>query len=362
MKILAHIVRFLVGGIFIFSGLVKLNDPVGTQIKLEEYFEVFATDMPFMHDFWMALVPLALYLSVLMCAAEVVLGVALLASWRLKQVNWILLALIVFFTFLTFYSAYFNKVTDCGCFGDFLKLKPWTSFTKDIVLLVLIIFLIWQSKVFRSLPTGSLVAFSAIFSIALAIYAIRYLPPVDFLPYKIGNNIPQLMQPSEPLRYKYIMEKDGKTEEFEKFPTDTTYKYKEMVLINESAKPKITDYKVWNNEGDFTQETFTGKKLIIIIKNGPDLNVASLAEIRSLINSLKGTGVESLILTSNSDAEIQEIRKAYALDIPYYSADGTVLKTISRSNPGIWLMNNGTVKGKWHYNTTPDKEEVLGKL
>lgn len=362
MKILAHIVRFLVGGIFIFSGLVKLNDPVGTQIKLEEYFEVFATDMPFMHDFWMALVPLALYFSVLMCAAEVILGVALLASWRLKQVNWILLALIVFFTFLTFYSAYFNKVTDCGCFGDFLKLKPWTSFTKDIVLLVLILFLIWQSKVFRSLRTGSLVAFSAIFSIALAIYAIRYLPPVDFLPYKIGNNIPQLMQPSEPLRYKYVMEKEGKTEEFEQFPSDTTYKYKEMVLINENAKPKITDYKVWNNEGDFTQETFTGKKLIIIIKNGPDLNVASLAEIRSLIKSLKGTGVESLILTSNSDAEIQEIRKAYAIDVPYYFADGTVLKTISRSNPGIWLLKDGTVKGKWHYNTTPDKVAVLGKL
>ena len=362
MKILAHIVRFLVGGIFIFSGLVKLNDPVGTQIKLEEYFEVFAADMPVMHDFWMSLVPFALYFSVLMCAAEVILGVALIVSWRLKQVNWVLLLLIIFFTFLTFYSAYYNKVTDCGCFGDFLKLKPWTSFTKDIVLLVLVLFLIWQRNLFRNLRTGSLVGLSAIFSVALAFYAIRYLPPIDFLPYKIGNNIPQLMQPSEPLRYKYIMEKDGKTEEFEKYPSDTTYKYKEMVLINENAKPKITDYKVWNNDGDFTQETFKGKKLIIIIKNGTDLNGASLAEIRSLINSVKDSGVEPLILTSNSDAEIQEIRKSYLLDVPYYFADGTVLKTISRSNPGIWLLKDGTVKGKWHYNTTPDKEGVLSKL
>ncbi len=362
MKILAHIVRFLVGGIFIFSGLVKLNDPVGTQIKLEEYFEVFAADMPVMHDFWMSLVPFALYFSVLMCAAEVILGVALIVSWRLKQVNWVLLLLIIFFTFLTFYSAYYNKVTDCGCFGDFLKLKPWTSFTKDIVLLVLVLFLIWQRNLFRNLRTGSLVGLSAIFSVALAFYAIRYLPPIDFLPYKIGNNIPQLMQPSEPLRYKYIMEKDGKTEEFEKYPSDTTYKYKEMVLINENAKPKITDYKVWNNDGDFTQETFKGKKLIVIIKNGTDLNGASLAEIRSLVNSVKDSGIEPLILTSNSDADIQEIRKAYLLDIPYYFADGTVLKTISRSNLGIWLLQDGTVKGKWHYNTTPDKETVLSKL
>lgn len=353
MKTLAHIIRFLVGGIFIFSGLVKLNDPVGTQIKLEEYFEVFATDMPFLHDFWMALVPFALYFSVLMCAAEVVLGVALLVSWRLKTVLWLLLALVVFFTFLTFYSAYFNKVTDCGCFGDFLKLKPWTSFTKDVVLLVLILFLLWQKSAFRNFRTGALVGFSAIFSLGLAIYAIRYLPPIDFLPYKIGNNIPQLMQPSEPLRYKYLMEKDGKIEEFEKYPTDTTYKFKEMLLVNENAKPKITDYKVWNNEGDFTQETFTGKKLIIIIKNTPDLNTASIADIRALVNNAKNKGIQPLILTSKSDAEIQEICKAHALEVPYYFADATVLKTIVRSNPGLWQLENGTVKGKWHYNTTP---------
>ncbi|MFN4147527.1 MAG: BT_3928 family protein [Runella sp.] len=362
MKIIAHIVRIIVGVIFIFSGLVKLNDPTGTQIKLEEYFEVFATDFAFMHDFWIALIPYALYFSILMCAAEVVLGVALLVSWRLKLINWILLGLIVFFTFLTFYSAYYNKVTDCGCFGDFVKLKPWTSFGKDVVLLVLILFLIWQSSLFKSLRTGWLVGLSAIFSLGLAIYAIRYLPPFDFLPYKVGNNIPQLMQPSEPLRYKYIMEKDGKTQAFEKFPTDTTYKYKDMVLVNEYAKPKITDYKVWNDEGDFTQQTFEGQKLIIIIKNGDELNTASLAGIRKLIMDLKETSVVPLILTSLSQDQIEQIRSAHLLEVPYYYADGTVLKTIVRSNPGIWLLQNGTVKGKWHYNTTPTAEEVLKRV
>jgi hypothetical protein len=197
------------------------------------------------------------------------------------------------------------------------------------------------------------VGFSAIFSLALAIYAIRYLPPLDFLPYKIGNNIPQLMQPSEPLRYKYVMEKGGKVEEFEQYPTDTTYKFKEMLLVNEDAKPKITDYKVWNDDGDFTQETFTGKKLLIIIKNTSDLNTASIADIRTLTNNAKAKGISPLILTSKSDAEIQEICQAHALDVPYYFADATVLKTIVRSNPGVWQLENGTVKGKWHYNTVP---------
>lgn len=362
MKILLHIVRYLVGIIFIFSGLVKLNDPVGTQIKLEEYFEVFATDFPAMHDFWLGLVPYALYFSILMSAAEVVLGVALLVSWQLRKINWILLLLIVFFTFLTFYSAYYNKVTDCGCFGDFIKLKPWTSFTKDVVLLILILFLIWGQKVFMNRRTGSMVGLSAILALGLAIYAIRYLPPFDFLPYKVGNNIPKLMQPSEPLRYKYIMEKDGKTQEFEQYPTDTTYKYKEMVLINENAKPKITDYKVWNETGDYTQETFKGKKFIIIIKNTPDLNRASLAGIKKVAEEVKAQGVEPIILTSHSDEEIKNILTAHAINIPYYLADATVLKTIIRSNPGIWLLQDGTVKGKWHYNTLPNSQQILKKL
>jgi uncharacterized membrane protein YphA (DoxX/SURF4 family) len=362
MKITAHIARILVGVIFIFSGLVKLNDPAGTQIKLEEYFEVFATDWPVMHDFWMALVPYALYFSVLMCAAEVVLGVALLVSYKLKTTSWILLLLVIFFTFLTFYSAYYNKVTDCGCFGDFIKLKPWTSFGKDIFLLVLILFILWKRAIYRNLPTGSLVALSAIFSLGVALYAILFLPPFDFLPYKIGANIPAQMKPSEPLRYKYILEKDGKTTEFEQYPSDTTYKFKEMVLVNENAKPKITDYKVWNDTGDFTQETFKGEKLILIFKNTDDLNSASLADIRSLVNSLKDTNVQPLILTSNSDADMKRICQAHQLEVPYYYADGTVLKTIARSNPGIWLLKDGTVMGKWHYNSTPNRGEILDKL
>jgi uncharacterized membrane protein YphA (DoxX/SURF4 family) len=355
-RILAHVVRIVVGCLFIFSGLVKLNDPTGTQIKLEEYFEVFAGDLPSLHGFWTGLLPYSIHIAVFMCVLEVVLGVALLVSYKIRQTSWLLLAMVIYFTILTFYSAYFNKVTDCGCFGDFLKLKPWASFTKDVVLLVLILFILWQRKTYSSLRTGLLVSLSALASLGLAIYAISFLPPIDFLPYKIGNNIPAQMLPSEPLRYKYIMEKDGNTTEFEKYPTDTTYKYKEMVLVNEDARPKITDYKVWNDNGDFTPETFKGTKLMLIIKNSTELNVASLADIRHLFASLKKTNVELLILTSES---INELKKSHQLDAPFYFADATVLKTISRSNPGLWLLKDGTVKGKWHYNSTPNAAQVM---
>jgi uncharacterized membrane protein YphA (DoxX/SURF4 family) len=357
----ARIARFLVGIVFIFSGLIKLNDPVGTQIKFEEYFEVFAQDVPFLHDFFMGLVPFTLTMSVLFCAAEIILGVALMASYKPKVTTWLLFFLIVFFTFLTFYSAYFNRVTDCGCFGDAIKLKPWTSFGKDVVLTVLILFIIGHRNRIKPRNTGWLVGLTTVLTLGLGIYAIQFLPPLDLLPYAVGKSIPAQMKPSEPLRYKYVMEKNGKTETFEQYPTDTTYKFKEMVLINESAKPKITDYRVWNDmlEGEFTQQTFEGRKLFVIVKSTKDIDAGSIPAIRSLVRDLKSSPVEAYILTSVSDDEINAFRKQYQLDIKYYKVDATVLKTIMRSNPGTWLMKDGVVKGKWHYNTTPDAAEVL---
>lgn len=362
MKIAAQIAKVIVGVLFIFSGLIKLNDPVGTQIKLEEYFEVFAQDLPALHDLFIGLVPFALYFSVILCVAEVVLGVALLVSYKPKSTSWLLLLTILFFTFLTFYSAYFNRVTDCGCFGDAIKLEPWTSFSKDVFLLALILFILYNRKLFRSMPTGMIVAVATVASVGIAFYSIRHLPIFDLLPYRVGASIPEQMKPSEEMRYKYVFEKDGKELEFEKFPTDTTLKFKEMVLLNEDAKPKITDYRAWNDEGDFTQQSFEGNKLFIIVKNLNDINIAAFPDIRELVKGLKSKGVDPIILTSASSGEMDEFLRAQQLPLPYYYADATVLKTISRSNPGIWLLQDGVVRGKWHYNDTPDASTVLSKL
>lgn len=360
MTLAARIARTLVGVIFIFSGLIKLNDPVGTQIKLEEYFEVFAQDLPFLHDFFMALIPAMLAFSVFVCAAEVVLGVALLVSWRPKLITALLLLLVTFFTFLTFYSAYFNKVTDCGCFGDAIKLKPWTSFSKDIFLIVLILFIMGHRNRMKSLATGWLVALATILSVGLGVYAIAFLPPLDLLPYAVGKNIPTLMKPSAPLEYEYVMEKNGNTKTFAKYPTDTTYKFKEMVLLNEAAKPKITDYRVWSDaDSDFTQQTFAGNKLFVIIKSTNGIDAGSIPAIRELVQRLRGSAVTPYILSSVSDDEINAFKREYQLDLPVYKADATVLKTIMRANPGTWLLSNGTVRGKWHHNTTPTAETVL---
>jgi uncharacterized membrane protein YphA (DoxX/SURF4 family) len=359
MKILAQISRVIVGLLFIFSGLIKLNDPIGTQYKLEEYFEVFAADLPAFHDFFISIVPFALYFSVFLCTAEVVLGIALLVAYKPKTVSWLLLIIILFFTFLTFYSAYFDKVTDCGCFGAAIKLTPWTSFGKDLFLLALILIIVYYRKKFKAYPTGIIVVISTIASLGIAVYSLRHLPIIDLLPYRVGASIPAQLKPSEPLRYLYVFEKDGKKFEYEKYPSDTTLVFKEMIVLNEDAKPKITDYKVWNDAGDYTEETFKGKKLFLIIKNLSDINTAALPDMNKLINNVRTKGIEPVILTSGNSAEIEKFLSEHQLVAPYYYVDATVLKTISRSNPGLWLLKDGTVKGKWHYNDTPTAEEVI---
>ncbi|KAA9340316.1 BT_3928 family protein [Adhaeribacter soli] len=363
MKWITRFCWIFVGVLFIFSGLIKINDPAGTAIKLEEYFEVFGHDFG---SFFLSFRPLSLYLAIFLNVLEIALGVALLMRWHLKTVLNALLALIVFFTFLTFYSAYFNKVTDCGCFGDAIKLTPWESFTKDIVLLVMIVILIATKRYIPAQRNyrmaGIVTGIATAFSFLVGMYAILHEPILDFRAYKVGNNIPALMKPSEPLRYKYIMEKNGQEKEFEVYPTDTTWVYKEMVPLNPEAGPKITDFSVWNDEGTFTDEVFTGNKLLILVHTVEKTDKSAFAEINKLVEELQGAPLQIWALTSSGGQQFDVFRHEQNLAVPFYFTDATVLKTMMRSNPGIMLLKNGTVVGKWSRNDVPTAEEVKSKL
>lgn len=363
MKWITRFCWIFVGVLFIFSGLIKINDPAGTAIKLEEYFEVFGHDFG---SFFLNFKPISLPLAIILNVLEIVLGVALLMRWHLKTVLNLLLTLIIFFTFLTFYSAYFNKVTDCGCFGDAIKLTPWESFSKDIILLVMIVILIATK---RYIPiqrnykmAGIVTAIATVISLAIGMYAILHEPPIDFRAYKVGNNIPALMKPSEPLRYKYIMEKNGETKEFEVYPTDTTWIYKEMVAINPEANPKITDFSVFNDEGTFTEEVFTGNKLLILVHTVEKTHKDAFPEINKLVSDLEGSNVKAWVLTSSNKQDFDVFRHEQNLAAPFYFTDATVLKTMMRSNPGIMLLKDGVVVGKWSRNDVPTAEEIKAKL
>ncbi len=354
--------RFFVGGLFIFSGLIKLNDPVGTEIKLEEYFEVFATDFGSFFEFF---IPYALEIGMVLIVLEIVLGVAVFLNYSMNQTTKVLLGLLLFFTFLTFYSAYFNKVTDCGCFGDAIKLTPWQSFYKDIILMAFVFHLFWYRKrydpVLRTREGHAVIIGVTAISFFLGGYAIRHLPFIDFRAYKIGNSIPEQMKPQEQPIIEFVFEKDGVEVRSQKFlPEQEGYTYKNSHVLNEEkATAKITDYSVTSVDGeDVTQQTFTGAKFFIIMYDVNHASAKNIDGIRTLAKSLEGK-VELMILTSSSSADFEAFRHQYQLAIPYYFADATVLKTIIRSNPGLTLWVDGTVKGMWHHNDTPETGNVL---
>lgn len=271
----------------------------------------------------------------------------------------------IFFTFLTFYSAYFNKVTDCGCFGDAIKLTPWQSFIKDVVLLVMILILFFTYKYLpghrRTSKPGLAVAVATFIAFGVGIYAYLHEPFVDFRAYKVGNNIPQLMKPSAALKYKYIMEKDGQEQEFTEYPKDTTFQFKKMVAINPEAGPKITDFNIWNDAGDFTQEVFRGNKLLILVQDVRKANPGGFTQINKLVADLeknKTARIEPMVLTSSSSQDFDVFRHEVNLAAPYYFGDATVLKTMMRANPGLMLLKNGVVVGKWHHNDAPTFETI----
>ena len=364
MKLLAQFSRFFVGAVFAFSGFIKLQDPVGTKIKMQEYFHVFAEDLPALASLFNWFGEQAIYVSIFMCVLELVLGIALLLSYKPKATAWILLAVVIYFGFLTFYSAYFNKVTDCGCFGDFMHLEPWTSFWKDMVLLFFILIILWQIKHFKSTKTGQIMLFTTIGAVLLGIYTNYMQPLFDFRAYAVGKNIPTQMKPSEPLRFSYTMTKNGEEKIFDKYPTDTTWIYKEMKVLNEEAKPKITDYALWNDAGDFTQESFKGEKVYFIVQNLHHYYEKGMPELDLLADSLSKKGKNVAYITSAGGADFEAFRKENAITQPFYFGDEKVLKTIARVNPTIWILNNGIVKGKWSGYALPklnELEEALKK-
>jgi hypothetical protein len=351
---------YLLGGLFIFSGLVKLNDPVGTAIKLEEYFEVFAADFTTLFEVF---IPLTLGMSLVFCVAEIVLGIAVLLRHRMQLTMWLMLLLILFFTFLTFYSAFFNKVTDCGCFGDFIKLTPWTSFGKDIFLLIITLILFVNRNSFpqSTYKVGDrVVGLVSLILGFIGYWAIVHLPFADWRPYEIGAHIPTRMKPSGAYKYQYIMAKDGVEQTFSEYPDDTTLVYVDMKILNPEVSPKITDYRVWTDEGDYTDSSFCGAKLMIIVRGAQGYDVDNFSRIRDLVKGLEKNGptIKPWVLTSLDSRRYEAFRHDVQLAAPFYYVDATVLKTIMRTDVGTWLLKDGKVLGKWAFADTPTAAEV----
>ena len=312
MKTLVHISRFLVALTFIFSGFVKLIDPLGSSYKFQEYFSAEVLQLEF-------LIPYALPFSIFLIVAELMLGVKLLLGYLPKITLWSLLIMILVFLFLTWYSAYYNKVTDCGCFGDAIQLSAWNTFYKNIVLLLLIIFLVFKSDFVKPLMGQKQVKWLAflIFSMSLytTYYVLVHLPIIDFRPYAIGKNIPAGME-----------------------------------FIGEEIPP-VHDFFLESTTGeDLTDKVLQAKNVMLIVAyNLSASDMQGFVAIKKITDKALKNGREVYLLSSSQNEAFLAIKNKYALNFEQLFCDETTLKTIIRANPGIVTLQNGTVTGKWSW-------------
>ena len=357
-SIITTFCRIFVGVLFIISGLVKLNDPIGFAFKLEEYFGETVLNLPF-------LMPFALTIAVVTVIIEVILGVMLLLGYKRKLTVWLLLLMIVFFTFLTFYSAYFNKVTDCGCFGDAVPLTPWQSFSKDIVLLVLILVLFINIKfiqpIFSEKTRAIIVGIALILCVFMGFWVLNHLPIKDFRAYKVGTNITKGMEipddaPKSVVEMVFIYNVNGTNTEFTDkqlmdIPEGAEFVSREDKIISQGYVPPIHDFSIEKDDFDYTEEMLDEPKLMMFVSY--DLALADkkgLQLLEKLNQEAKAKGYKVIGMTASGAEEIATIKKEYNLTFDYYFCDATTLKTIERANPSVVIMNNGIIAQKVHYN------------
>ncbi|SHJ05218.1 Uncharacterized membrane protein YphA, DoxX/SURF4 family [Mesonia phycicola] len=320
MKVLVGIARIFVGIFFIISGFIKMNDPVGFSYKLQEYFGEDVLNLPFLQ-------PFALGIAVFVVIYELLLGVMLILGYRKKFTMWSLLLMIVFFTFLTFYSAYFNKVTDCGCFGDALPLTPWQSFWKDVVLLVLILLIFIKGKFFKPLfePATShkwIVFLVFIACLGFTYHVLMHLPAIDFRAYKEGTVIREGMKP-----------KKG-----------------EVI-------PPIHDFGFYSREGDATEEILNADKVLLVVAyNLSKSENQGWSNIKIAVKKAQEKGYRVVGLSASGPQETNQVKETYGFDFPFYFTDETAIKTIVRSNPGLVTIEKGVIIQKVHYNDADDLE------
>jgi uncharacterized membrane protein YphA (DoxX/SURF4 family) len=357
MKVIVGVARIFVGVLFIISGLIKLNDPVGFSFKLQDYFAPEVLNLEF-------LTPYALVIAIFVVIYEVLLGVMIIIGYARKFTLWSLLLMIVFFTFLTFYSAVTGKVTDCGCFGDALKLTPWESFYKDVVLLVLILILFFGKKYiqpFFSSKIRSIAVFASLVAcLGITYHVLMHLPIIDFRPYKIGANISEGMSipedaPKPIFEYAWKFNVGG---EEKVIVTNGDYPDQEGEFIGVETteiqagyEPPIHDFSMERGGEDHSDRFLNTENLIVIIAY--NLSVSEMdgfLPVKKVTDDALEKGYQVIGLSASSEADTEALTANYDLNFKFYFCDMTTLKTIVRSNPGILELQKGTIMQKLHWN------------
>ncbi|GAA4307477.1 BT_3928 family protein [Compostibacter hankyongensis] len=366
MKYILGFFRIVVGLLFIFSGLVKANDPLGLCYKTQEFFDVLHVSF---------LNPAALTLAIILIGFEIIAGVALLLGCWMRVFGLLLLLVTLLFTFLTAFAYLTGKIKECGCFGDCLPISNTVTFWKDVILLALVIFLFVFRRqikpVFNRVVTGILLFLGIVVAFGFQWYTLNHLPLVDCLAYKMGSNITESMKPPPgaiPDKYEtlFIYEKDGQQKSFtaDNIPAwlDSTWQFVDrkdkLVKEGNHLEPKIVDFVVTDSSGnDVTQELLSaaGYTFLFMVRDVNEAGTGWDQKMSALQRACAQSGIRIYGITASSHAAVARFTDTHRLGFPFFQMDATVIKTAARSNPCLILLREGTVLGKWAYRDMPER-------
>ena len=360
MRILKIVSRVIIGLLFIFSGIVKAIDPLGSAYKFHDYFQAF--HIGFLNS-------LSIILAIAMCTAEFISGFSVLTGVRQRTGILGALILMIIFTPLTFILALTNPVSDCGCFGDAIHLTNWQTFGKNVILIVLVTVLYAGRKevkqIFSPITEWIIISGAIMLFVLFSLANLRYLPAVDFLPYKTGVKIADKMVvpegvPVDTYNTTFIYEKKGIKKEFSlsNYPAnDTSWKFVEQksVLSKKGYVPPIHDFSIASISGENITEkilSHSGYSVLMITKKIAEAKSNRLEDGYIFGKYCREKGIDFYILTASGTEEAKSINNG----LGFFSVDETTLKTMIRSNPGYILLKDGIIAGKWSWANLPEKE------
>jgi uncharacterized membrane protein YphA (DoxX/SURF4 family) len=359
-KTFLNTARLLVGILFIFSGLIKANDPLGLSYKMQEFFEVW--NMAFLD-------PFTLGFSIIMIVFEILAGVAVILGWHMRLFSWLLLLLIIFFSFLTGYAVISGKVRECGCFGNCIPLQAMGSFIKDLILLGLIcILFIFRKEIRTSISKKNsliILGLTVLLSFSIQWYTLRYLPLMDCLPFKKGANIFEKMKAPagaipDSTVINFVYEKDNKTMEYtaDRLPPDldssyTFVKRYDKIVRKGNAEPEIKDFSLISESGnDSTRQILdrSGYQVMLIARNFPQTSPHWNKAFMLLYTLAKSKNIPVIVVTANRpEASAWLSANALSNQVPLFGCDATAVKTAARADPTLYLLKKATILDKWSY-------------
>lgn len=372
MKYLLWVSRIIFGLVFIFSGFVKVIDPLGSAYKFQDYFLAFDTP-------WLSVT--ALPLSILMSSLELVIGAAVLFGLKMRYSAWGALLFMAFFTPLTLYIALANPVPDCGCFGDAIIISNWDTFYKNIIILAAAILIFINRRKVQPLWSATkdwyLLGAISFMVVGLSIYCLAFLPIIDFRPWKPGSDIREKLTPTEAVSNTYLIFENQETGELKEYPANDypwddpewsakwTYKDTRIEVIEPFVEAPITNFFVEDELGfDLTESIVYEEEFqfMVVAYNLETTNTkAFVNKINSLAREADNHGYPFFVLTAASFEAIDLFRHEHQTPYPFYQSDEIALKTIIRSNPGLLLIKDGVVVDKWPHRRIPTFETIRGK-